>query len=400
MGLNRKTVHYLFAFSLLLTGGCATARPPALSTAAPTASSSSAITMTLPDSGTFVRATPDSSDGFTRLAPQELLDQARHAAYLLLGEVHTNACDHAMQADFLKRLGQAGVSIAVGLEMVSVDLQPVLDDFNAGRLSIDQLPQALDWEHTWGYDFSLYRPIFETAAQYGYPLYALNLPKGLARKYGKVGIEGLPPQERAFLPAPVLPAPDAQKSMLEDQFKAHMSFLKNRDNAPNLDRFIRVQSAWDTTMATEAARVHASTHRPVAIIVGNGHVEYGYGIAHRLKTLDPTARALLVMPWRGQEAPDPKAGDIFFYCPLLHRSRLGYTLSEIDNSLHVITVAPQSPAEHAGLMQDDVILTANDIPITSLADLHKAAITASKNDAPLVYTVKRGSETVDVTIKR
>ncbi len=397
MGLSHKTL--LLVFCLLLTGGCATVQPPVSHVPIPAASQSSAdMEMNLPEPGTFVRAESKTPVGFAPITHKDLLALAQSADYILLGEVHTNACDHAAQAAFLDMLGQAGIPIAVGLEMVPQSQQAPLNDFNNGRLSVDQVPDTLHWEEIWGYDFTLYRPIFENAALHGQRLYGLNLPQGLARKYGKVGLEGLSSEERAFLPDPIITAPEAQRNMLEEHFKAHMSFLKKTENAPNLDRFIRVQSAWDTTMASQAARLHASTHLPVAVIVGNGHVEFGYGIAHRLKTLDPQGRVLLVLPWRGHDNPDPNEGDVFFYCPMLHSSRLGYTLSEIDNSLHVVSVASHSPADQAGLMANDVIVRANSISITSLRDLHAAAIASSKKEQPLVYTVRRGSELVDVTI--
>ena len=99
--------------------------------------------------------------------------------YILVGESHPSACDHAAQAAVLAALLDAGQRPAIGLEMVDVTRQELLASFAAGKLAVADLPRALDWEKNWGFSFSLYAPIFELAARHSLPVYALNLPSEL-----------------------------------------------------------------------------------------------------------------------------------------------------------------------------------------------------------------------------
>jgi uncharacterized iron-regulated protein len=173
------------------------------------------------------------------VAPETLVDatgaplaQAAFAAdvatadYLLLGEEHPNPCDHQAQAAVLRRLAAVGVFPAIGLEMVPADSQPVLDAFNAGTLPLADLPAKLDWKATWGFDFDLYAPTFQAAKDLQLPVYAVNAPKGLARKVGRLGLDSLTPAERASLPGAILPPAPAQVEELRHLFAQHSAMRK------------------------------------------------------------------------------------------------------------------------------------------------------------------------------
>jgi uncharacterized iron-regulated protein len=331
------------------------------------------------------------------------------ADYILLGEEHPNPCDHQAQAGVLRRLVAAGVRPAVGLEMVPADSQDVLDAFNAGKLAVADLPRALAWKTTWGYDFALYAPIFETAREYGLPVFALNAPSGLARKVGRAGLEGLVPAERAALPGAVLPPAPAQVEELRELFKQHAAMLEKTAKTPagrdRLADFLTVQSLWDTQMAERALLARARTGRPVAIIAGGGHVARGFGIARRLAVFDPRAKVETVMPWRGGENPDPTEAGTFYACPAVHKSRLGMTLSheapppgQPAQALLVTAVAPGSPAAAAGLLAGDAVTTAGSHEASSLGVLHTAAVEAAQAGTPLTLTVFRAGETLTLSI--
>uniref|UniRef100_I2PZS2 Uncharacterized iron-regulated protein n=1 Tax=Desulfovibrio sp. U5L TaxID=596152 RepID=I2PZS2_9BACT len=331
------------------------------------------------------------------------------ADYILLGEEHPNPCDHLAQAGVLRRLVAAGVRPAVGFEMVPADLQDVLDAFNAGKLTVADLPRALAWKTTWGYDFALYAPIFETAREYGLPVFALNAPSGLARKVGRMGLDGLTPAERAALPGAVLPPAPAQVEELRELFQQHAAMLEKTVKAPagrdRLADFLTVQALWDTQMAERALLARAMTGRPVVVIAGGGHVERGFGIARRLAVFDPKARVETVMPWRGGENPDPAQAGTFYACPAVHKSRLGMTLSheapapgQPAQALLVTAVAPGSPAAAAGLLAGDAVTAAGSHKAAGLGVLHTAAVEAAQAGTPLTLTVFRAGETITVAI--
>lgn len=413
------------------------------------------------------------------LAPAAFAAELAGADYLLLGEEHPNPCDHQAQAAVIRRLAAVGVLPAIGLEMVPADYQGVLDAFNAGTLPLAELPSRLDWKTTWGFDFELYAPIFQAAQEYKLPVYALNAPKGLARKVGRQGLDALTPAERASLPGAILPPAPAQVEELRELFAQHGAMRKAapqenakpesppkataapqaqtapgdiaapqavrdavpqakaspgdaaapptaknvaaprakakasaKPAAPNaapardpFDNFVTVQSLWDTQMAARALYARAVSGRPVAVIAGAGHVANGWGIARRLAVLDPSAKVVLVMPWRGGEAPDAEAAPYFFACPAAQKSRLGMTLTQDQPApgkpaaLPLVTaVAPGSPAAKAGLLPGDAVVAAGGHPADTLSVLHKAAIEAVKDGKALSLTVSRAGETLAIDI--
>ncbi|WP_300161315.1 ChaN family lipoprotein [Solidesulfovibrio sp.] len=361
------------------------------------------------------------------LSPAAFAADFARADYILVGEEHPNPCDHLAQAAVIRRLAAAGVRPAIGLEMVPADRQDVLDAFHSGKLAVADLPHALDWGRTWGYPFALYAPIFEAAREYGLPVFALNAPEGLARKSGRLGLDGLSPAERAALPGQVVPPDPAQVEELKELFASHAAMMEKaakaakdkggkpagRPKAPapapsGRDRFagfVAVQALWDTQMAQRAVYARALTGRPVVIVAGGGHVERGWGIAKRLAVFDPGARIVTVMPHRGGDAPDAALAGYFYACPAMHKSRLGMTLSheapakgQAATGLLVTAVVPDSPAAKAGLLAGDAVTAAGSHAATSLAVLHTAAIEAAKAGEPLRLTVHRAGETLEIAI--
>jgi len=332
------------------------------------------------------------------LDPAAVGEKAAGAAYVLIGESHPYPCDHLAQARVLEAMAQAGAPPVVGLEMVSLDRQDVLDRFNSGELGVDGLPAALDWDKTWGHPFEAYRPVFEAAKRLGLPLYALNAPREVARKAGKAGLKGLSPSERQGLPARIIPVGAAQEAMLREIFDAH-PFGKPKDAKAAWKSFLTVQALWDTTMAHRAVQARRLWDRPVAILAGGGHVERGWGIAARLAAIDPQGPRLLVMPWRGNGQPDPGEADIFAYCPEPpRRPRIGVALENAEGGLAVTAVDPGSKAEAAGVRPGDLLVKAQGEQLKTVKDLHAAAMRALEQGGTLVLEIGRDGVSVQIDI--
>ncbi len=255
------------------------------------------------------------TDATTRLSPEDVARGSASTRFILVGEAHDQGCDHAFQARLIEALAAEGRPPVIGLEMVSIDRQPILDRFDAGDLDVDEVGAALDWEASWGIPFALYRPIFEAARRYQLPVVALNLPRELVRDVAREGLEGLDPLVRARLPL-ILPPPPAQEEMLRQAFAAHAGQLPSADGQQAFERFVLVQSLWDSQMAAAAIRWSESLDRePVVLLAGGGHVINGWGIGSRLRALEPTATILEIMPWRGEDAIDPAGSALHYFCP-------------------------------------------------------------------------------------
>jgi len=172
------------------------------------------------------------------------------------------------------------------------------------------------------------------------------------------------------------------------------------DRAPfAMEGFLLIQSLWDNKMAESAVRAHERYKRPVVVLAGSGHVERGWGIAERLKAFDPEGEVLSVVPWRGQAGLGPSVSDVFFYCPQFHKSRLGFSLEFLEQGAVVTEVEPDSKAFVAGVQKNDIILTAQEMAVTDLWVLHKAAIKAKKENSPLEITVLRQDRGVILMIE-
>lgn len=380
---------WVAVFMAAALGGCATSPTPLPHDAAPSA---------MP--GDFVDA------GGRQLLPQTFAQMAAPADFVLLGEGHSNACDHNVQAEALRILDDAAKAAGaprpvIGLEMVPQSRQDVLNRFNAGALTPDTLESALDWENVWGFAYSLYAPIIRVAHERGLPLVGLNVPRGIARKVGRVGIDGMSEDERRYLPEKLIPPHKDQYASLREEFDRHGQLMKRDGDADaEFERFMTVQSVWDTVMAEAAASAHKTYHRPVVIIVGGGHVEFGWGIEHRLNVLAPSASVFSLAPWRGLEPADPAVADAFFYCPLSHESRLGFTVELRPEGAAVMAVKAGSRAEKAGMLAGDVIVQAQGDDVDALWALHKAAVRANREaDGRMRLTLRRGGKDHDIIIQ-
>ena len=378
-----------------------------------------------PPPGSFLAA--DASP----LSDSTVVAMARETDFILMGESHTNPCDHAVQARLIEALARSGLRFSIGLEMLPVTSQPVLDRFNDRRITAADLGEEVGWEKLWGYSYSLYRPIFELAEKFDLPVAGLNIPRQTLVTFRDKGNAGLTQTDRDALPRRIIPASPAQKRALKMQVELHQTMrtagqpqpAPKTDTAPEkakapvpgtppsmdamADKFYLVQSLWDSMMAEQALAWQRRLRQPMLILTGGGHVEHGWGIEYRLRTLDPQATCLAVMPVRDKddfkaqtdESQRPLPGkQVFFHCAAQHKSRLGMNILFEDTAMRVDSVDPGSKADNAGLMSGDVLLKAGGRDLREAMDLHFAAMAASRQKKPLELTVLRSGRTVILTI--
>jgi uncharacterized iron-regulated protein len=382
----------------------------------------------------------------------EIAARMARADYILIGESHDRALDHQAQARLLALAARSGLKPLLGLEMLPHSrYENELARFTAGALSVRDLPGAVDWRDNWGFDFALYRPVFEAASEAGIPVRGLNLDNATRRAVSRNGLTGLDARGKKALPSAVaLPLPE-QRALLADFFLEHSAMIagakagekaqtgespqtdkiaprpRARGSSPVLpvtvrgtkngapapvdiplslrapfERFLLIQSLWDATMAERAFlfRGDYGHTRPVVILAGGGHVAAGHGIAYRLSLLDPGARILAIMPFSGRQPRAGQAG-LFYYSPETRSampaaaqktaSPRGYGLAfaREGRQVRIKAVSPGSRAERAGLLPGDVLLKAGDMPLADLQSLHAAARGAARQGRALSLTVLR-----------
>lgn len=343
----------------------------------------------LPERGDFVSVEGE------KLSLDDIVTLARDADYILLGEGHKNRCDHNIQQRLVAALAEGESPLAVGLEMIAVDKQSVLDDFASGIVPVEDLEEELEWKDRWGYSFTMFEGLFALAQKHSMPVAGLNVPPAVVRTLGRKGKEALTEDEREYLPAMMVYPAQEQLGMLREIMGQHAG--RDTDNATQLERFVYVQSVWDSKMAEEAVRLRGKYKWPVLVIAGGGHVEYGWGIARRIQIHDPEARILSIMPWRGSGF-DAESGDAFFYCPESYQSRMGAVFTIMNGRMVVESVERKSRADMSGFRPGDILLEANGVPLNVLMDLHVAGSRAHEADTPLVFTVMRKGDEVVVDV--
>ncbi|MDE2490654.1 MAG: ChaN family lipoprotein [Elusimicrobia bacterium] len=191
------------------------------------------------------------------------------ARVIAVGEKHDDAAQHQIQAKVLASLADRDPGLVVGFEMVSLDQQAELDGFASGKIS--EADFAAWWDKTWGFDYAMYKPIFDVARARGLRMYGLNAPIGVVVDVAKKGLAGLTPAERAQIPATIAESADPRyrgfvKAALADHHLPPQA-LRN---------MIMAQAVWNETMGAAAARLAASSR--VVVIAGQGHMMWKAGV--------------------------------------------------------------------------------------------------------------------------
>ena len=122
---------------------------------------------------------------------------------LWLGEHHNSPRDHMLQAGFIrtihnlrkKKFGAKNSNMSVGLEMIQLQFQPVLDAYISKKITADKMKELVQWEKRWSWSFDNYLPIFETCRELNIPLIALNVD---SEDLGLIELGGFPnlPKEK------------------------------------------------------------------------------------------------------------------------------------------------------------------------------------------------------------
>lgn len=217
---------------------------------------------------------------------------------VVVGESHDSAHHHRVQAETVEGLAARGLPVSVGFEMVSFEDQAVLDAFLSGATG--ETAFAAWWKTNWGYDYALYKPIFDVIRARGLPAHGLNAPRDLVKAVARRGLAGLTPAERARLPASIQESADARyRDYVRESLNGHGPL------PPDVAaRMTQVQAVWNETMGEKAAAA-AAGGRTLVVIVGQGHAFYGAGLPESARRRGASAAVLLPWPLDGDPAATP-----------------------------------------------------------------------------------------------
>ena len=197
-------------------------------------------------------------------------DQLAPARVIYIGETHNSNFDHEYQLDVLKGLKARGAQFTLAWEMFDLTQQPVLDNWQARRLSTDTLLEKTDFQRHWGTYSVMYEKILRWSQSEGVACLALNAPPGLSHKLAQG--QALDSQDASLVPTGYHPLPGGYEHFAEQM-------AQNPHGGANLENFYKAQLLWDQTMAMRIVDfLAAHPNEKLVVLIGRGHVEGGFGV--------------------------------------------------------------------------------------------------------------------------
>ncbi len=206
--------------------------------------------------------------------PDEVIAAARAAHFVLLGETHTIARHHALQARLIRAIAGDGRRPAVVLEMVARDRQGDIDEWRrASTPDAEAFGAAVEWRDRGWPPWPEYRPIVDAALAHDLPILAGGPGSTLSRRVAAEGLAALADHGGQTLPGLATPLEAAaERRLLATLERAHCGLS---EHAP-LDRMIAVQRLRDASMT--ATMINAAPDNGAILIAGHGHVRGDYGV--------------------------------------------------------------------------------------------------------------------------
>src|SRR5437868_11984578 len=277
----------------------------------------------LPDLTSFDLMRGDSGNAPAYVTVAQAADELKNYDVIFLGEWHDHAGNHLAEMHLFREIYAHAPQLALSMEQFERDVQPVLDDYMAGRIGEEALQQK---GRAWGNYAESYRPLVEFAKDHHLPVIAANAPASVVRCVGEKGPEFLSQldAEKRHWAATDLHLADG---LYKDKFMrflaedaTHGAPASAADAAASNARAFAAQLVRDDTMAESIALyLQRNPGHKVVHITGDFHVEGGLGTVERLKDRMPALKIAVVVPAEAENpnrpsvsADDAKGGDFQF----------------------------------------------------------------------------------------
>ncbi|MFN7087373.1 MAG: ChaN family lipoprotein [Burkholderiales bacterium] len=342
----------------------------------------------------------------------ELLAALAKREVVLLGEQHDDADHHQWQLQTLAALHVLRPDMVIGFESFPRRIQPVLDQWVAGELSVKQFLERAEWQKVWDFPPELYLPLFRFARLNRIPMVALNVERSLNEAITNGGWDAVPDEKKEGLSRPAAASAE-YVDFLFDVFREHSSVGGKKTATLDKDGqafrfFVESQITWDRAMAEALARrvrAGAGERRPLAVgIMGAAHVRHGYGVPHQLRALGITDIGILLPADSRRDCAwlKPGAADAVFALATLPHDvpppRLGVRLETANGGVKLAEVTTGSLAEKTGLKRGDIIVALAGAPVSKIGSVI-AAVRAQPAGTWLPAQIRRDGETLEFVIK-
>jgi len=193
-----------------------------------------------------------------------LVESAKEARIIIIGEVHSEMAHHENQLAVIEALKNAGINFAIGMEMFQARDQLDLDRWVNGQMSEDDFKKVyyMNWHVPW----KAYRQILVYARDNRIPVVGLNISQSIMHRIFSKGYSSLTPAELEEIPGIKCvvdkPYEEFIKKAMEEHEMKNMSFTN----------FCEAQLVWDTVMARNSVK-YLDRHQGTKLVVlaGSGH---------------------------------------------------------------------------------------------------------------------------------
>lgn len=320
---------------------------------------------------------PRTIDPRQHKAIEGLIDQLADKRVLFIGEIHDHIDHHQNQLRIIQSLYSRYPDFAIGVEYLQQPFQQYLDDYVAGRIDEKEMLRKTEYFKRWKIDYRMLRPIFDFAREKHIPILALNVSDEIHNKVFKGGIKNLSPQELAQIPADIKPANNNYLQRLKSIFDSH-------PQADSFEYFVDGVLLWDEAMAEATTRyLKEQPQSRVVVLAGLVHIMYGDGIPERVNRRLAGNQSLVAINGNDfgqfqniadyvltteniQELPAP--------------GKLGITLIDDKDSMHISDFTSTSPAKFAGIKLGDRIISLDGVQVASVAELKTIMFDKQPND--------------------
>ncbi|MGD8990399.1 MAG: ChaN family lipoprotein [Desulfobacterales bacterium] len=198
----------------------------------------------------------------------EAVADLKKGSIVLVGEHHGKVQHHKAQLAVIRALKEAGVEVAIGLEMFRHESQPALDKWVAGEIDSQGFEKI--YYDNWNFPWQAYSMIFEYARERKIPMIGLNVPREITRKVSRNGFKSLSPEQKGQL---------AEVSCVVDQ--QYMNYIRQAfgghgHGQMNFIYFCEAQMVWDTAFAVYSLDyIKNHPNAVVVLLTGVGHAQKG-----------------------------------------------------------------------------------------------------------------------------
>jgi uncharacterized iron-regulated protein len=256
-----------------------------------------AASQSLPDFDSFmiVRA-----GGGAAVSAEQAADALKDYDVIFLGELHDHIAGHLAEMALLRALQARVPKIALSMEQFERDVQPVVDDYLAGKIGEETLKTK---GRAWNNYAEAYRPLVEFAKDHDLPVIAANAPESVVRCVAQEGagfLATLSADKRDWAAAEI----HTEDGRYKQKYLAFLSGDAAHGEARDAEtakaageRSFAAQVTRDDTMAESIANyLHANPGHKIVHVTGAFHVEARLGTIERLKLRAPNLKIALILP--------------------------------------------------------------------------------------------------------